>query len=99
MKRQRFVNDPTYVRAWMIAADAFTAARPWIDPPPRHLVRQFGRPKCRACWDTGLCAECCGRYPQYCPAECGDGTCSCAAGQARREVYQEHALAQGLSYP
>lgn len=36
---------------------------------------------CRMCWDTGLCAECQGRYPNGCPS-CqtegpGGGRCSC----------------------
>ena len=73
----------------MISADAFTAAEPVIAPPPAHLVRLHGQPGCATCWDTGLCAECLGRYPQYCPADCVDGTCSCAAGQARRSAYDE----------
>jgi hypothetical protein len=75
----------------MISADLFTAASPVIPAPPLHLVARFGRPHCSTCWDTGLCAECLGRYPQYCPADCVDGTCSCAAGWARRAVQMEHA--------
>lgn len=98
MKRQRpaFVNHPEYIHAWMIAADAFTAARPVIDSPPAHLVERHGRPRCATCWDTGICAECLGRYPQYCPGDCDDGTCSCAAGAARREAYQASLRQFGL---
>lgn len=87
--RPPFINDLTYLHAWMIEADRFTANRPWIDPPPRHLIKQHGRPKCPYCWDTGLCPECLGHYPQYCPADCTDGTCTCPAGQARRAAYQQ----------
>jgi hypothetical protein len=85
----KFINNLEYIHAWMISADLFTAASPVIPPPPDHLVREFGQPRCATCWDTGLCAECLGCYPQYCPADCGDGTCSCTAGEARRAAYDE----------
>lgn len=88
-RHPKFINNLEYIHAWMIAADACTAARPRIDSPPAHLVRLHGRPACATCWDTGLCAECLGRYPQYCPADCVDGTCGCEAGQARRAAYDE----------
>jgi hypothetical protein len=101
MKRAHpaFINDLDYIHAWMMSADAFTAARPIIDPPPAYLVRLHGRPHCATCWDTGLCAECLGRYPQYCPADCVDGTCSCAAGQARRAAYNERLRSGGGVVP
>lgn len=92
MRRPPFVNDLDYIHAWMIAADGYTAARSVIAAPPAHLVQRFGQPACSTCWDTGLCYECLGRYPQYCPIDCGDGTCSsCAAGRARRAVQIAHA--------
>lgn len=90
-KQKRFINHIEYIQAWMTAADQFTAINPVIPPPPDYLIRDFGRPACASCWDTGLCPECYGRYPQYCAADCGDGTCSCAAGRARRAVQMEHA--------
>lgn len=87
-KNQRgFVNNLDYIHSWMLAADMFTAGSPVVPPPPDHLVRAFGRPACASCWDTGLCPECYGQFPQYCEAQCGDGTCSCAAGAARRAAY------------
>lgn len=89
-----FINDLAYIHAWMLAADRFTAINPVIEPPEPHLVERHGTPRCATCWDTGLCAECYGRYPQYCAAQCGDGICTCAAGQARRAVYQ--ASLQGI---
>lgn len=31
--------------------------------------------ECKTCWDTDLCAECLGEYPEVCPDNCKDGTC------------------------
>lgn len=87
-KTQGFVNNIAYIHAWMLAADLFTANSPVVPPPADYLVREYGRPACASCWDTGLCPECYGRFPQYCEAQCGDGTCSCAAGVARRAAYE-----------
>lgn len=96
-KRPAYLNDLPYVSAWMTAAAAATAARPWVEPPPADLLHRYGRPQCPTCWDTGLCAECLGRYPQYCPADCADGTCACAAGQARRAAYRHSLQESGLA--
>lgn len=93
-----FRNHPEWIAAWMIAAEKFSARFPTIESPAAHLVRRHGGglPACASCWDTGLCVECLGRYPQYCPSECGDGTCTCDAGQARRAAYQESLKEFGL---
>lgn len=98
-KRSAFVNHLEYIRQWKVSADLFTAASPVVPPPADYLVRQFGRPVCATCWDTGICPECYGEYPQYCAAECGDGTCSCAAGVARRAAYAAAANRQKCSTP
>lgn len=95
--RLPFINDITYITAWIIATGDFTAARPWIDPPPPHLIHAHGRPTCASCWDTGLCPECNGRYPQYCPADCTDGTCTCRAGRNRRAAYRKSLQDAGLT--
>ena len=93
-----FVNHPDYIREWMRVAQLATAGRPAVPPPPAHLLHQHGlhEPACGACWDTGLCSECLGFYPQYCPGDCGDGMCDCAAGQARRAAYAESVQMAGL---
>lgn len=89
-KLPSFRNHPEWIAAWMIAAEKFSARFPTIEPPAAHLVRRHGGlPACASCWDTGLCVECLGRYPQYCPSECGDG-------QARRAAYQESLKEFGL---
>ncbi len=65
------VNEK-YLEEWFKVADAFCVANP-IRPQevaPKDVV-------CCYCWDTGLCAECLGRYGPMCPAECKDGTCHC----------------------
>lgn len=97
--RPGFVNHPDYLNEWMRCADMATAASPQVPAPPAHLLHQhgLGAPACGACWDTGLCAECLGRYPQYCPVDCGDGMCGCAAGEARRAAYAESLRAAGLA--
>lgn len=82
-----YISDPNYIRAWELAA---AEARAFMPLPGRNLIRHFGMPSCRHCWDTGLCAECLGRYPQYCPDNCGDGYCSCPAGRARRDHISSH---------
>lgn len=97
-KLAAFRNHPEWLAAWLIAAEKPSARYPAVEPPAAHLVNKHGglRPVCPACWDTGLCVECLGRYPQYCPADCGDGTCTCAAGQARRAAYEESLKEFGL---
>ncbi len=95
--RQPFINDYHYIQTWTIAANRATAANPTVDPPPPNLIHAYGRPACPACWDTGLCPECNGRYPQYCPSRCTDGTCTCTAGRNRRAAYKKSLKDYGLT--
>lgn len=94
--RPPFINHIDYIRAWRVAAEHATAADPAVPPPPDYLTAHFGPPHCPACWDTGLCPECYGLYPQYCPADCPQGTCDCPAGQARLAAYLASFAAHGL---
>lgn len=93
----QYINDWSYIQLWTTTVNQCTAANPDVPPPPAHLIRRHGRPRCPICWDTGLCAECTGQYPQYCPAQCDDGTCPCAAGRARRAAYRASLKEFGLN--
>lgn len=61
-----------HANRWMAAADKTNAENP-------NYVHEQAPPgiKCSTCWDTGLCAECFGEYPDSCPAICRDGRCNC----------------------
>lgn len=90
-------NDTAWREAWAAAAEKVTVLNPRVAAPPAKLAAAHGgSPKCEWCWDTGLCAECLGRYPEWCPGNCNDGTCKCAAGRARREAYQASLIEAGL---
>lgn len=83
-----FINDADYLTAWRAAVARAFCVSLSIEPPTAGLIHAHGRPACEECWDTGLCPECLGQYPQYCPNGCAGGTCSCVAGQARH-AHQE----------
>lgn len=95
MKRYR--NDSAYINEWIRVNSEYTGNPKTPPLPGRHLARaNGGMPDCQYCWDTGLCPECYGRHMQYCPVTCGDGTCSCRAGQARRDAYSQSFIDFGL---
>lgn len=85
-----YVSDPNYVKAWQYAIRDYLGPLNGNPLPGRHLLRQFGMPNCKKCWDTGFCNECLGLTPQWCPGQCNDGYCGCAAGRARRIVIDSH---------
>jgi len=92
--RQLFRSEYPYIEAWKTHITTYPAT----PAPPAAVIARFGgrRPKCNQCWDTGLCPECLGIHPQYCPApECG-GYCTCNAGRARRAAYEKSLSDYGL---
>lgn len=91
---KHYINDRAWVRAWKDYISRYPGGRgPSVTVCNQHRQR---RPSCFACWDTGLCPECMGEHPQYCPApECG-GYCSCSAGTAHRKAYEQSLIDFGL---
>lgn len=99
-KQPPYRNDPAYLAAWIAAVENVTARNPYMAPPPPELAAAHGGPpSCEWCWDTGLCGECLGLYPQYCPSGCANrqGMCNCPAGRARRAAYELSLKDAGLA--
>lgn len=97
MTTPAYRNDPAWIAAWEQATVEVSARNPHMPTPPDDLADAHGGPpKCEWCWDTGFCGKCCGRYPEWCPNNCVDGTCRCAAGRARRTAYEESLKGAGL---
>lgn len=93
-----FRADYTYINEWRRHIQDYMGPIGRFPAPPKHLAdRNGGPPRCPRCWDTGFCPECLGQYPQYCPANCDEGTCDCAAGRARREAYKKSFRDYGLT--
>jgi len=63
-------KSQAYIEEWRVVADRFSV----INQNELSDLAPDGV-KCKACWDTDICAECLGEYPHQCPNECGDGTC------------------------
>jgi hypothetical protein len=65
-------NRPPTINDWLLLADAWCLTSDYTlqDIAPAGVV-------CKTCWDTRLCAECLGEYPNQCPVCDGTGWCHC----------------------
>ena len=94
-RKPPYISDTRWVAEWK----AFITRFPGLPAPTDRILKrhQQPQPRCIYCWDTGLCPDCLGEHPQYCPSPECQGYCACPAGQAHKAAYDKSLKDFGLA--